>query len=319
MRNQNHLIIGTRSSKLALWQAEYIAVRLRDLHPGLEVNLKHFVTRGDKVLDKPLPEIGGKGLFTAELEEALRSGEIDLAVHSLKDLPTEMAADFTLGAIPERASYHDALISRSGAKLLDLPQGATIGTSSLRRIAQIKAIRPDIHTETLRGNVPTRIEKALDPNGRYAAIILAEAGLDRLGLAGHITEVLDTKTMLPAPAQGALGVQCRTDDEHVKTLLAPLDHFETRACVTAERAFLEALDSGCRLPVAALALFKGENLWLYGRVASVTGEQVIAVDGVWQKIENAKDMLRLGYTTAAEAKRKGAQALLDEVRREIES
>jgi hydroxymethylbilane synthase len=300
------VVIGTRKSRLALWQANYIADCLRAIHPGVEVVLHHVVTQGDRVLDRPLPEIGGKGLFTVELESALRADEIDLAVHSFKDLPTEIAEDFVIGAIPERASPYDALISRNGQSLMALPKGATVGTSSLRRSAQIKAARPDLNTASLRGNVPTRIEKARNPDGPYDAIILAAAGLDRLGLDGHITEILAPDVMLPAPAQGALAVQCRADDAAIRAMLAPLDHTVTRLTVEAERAFLNQLDSGCRLPVAALARLDGSRLTLTGRVCNLDGSQVITVRGESPDNQAAA----LGRQLAENALKQGAGELL---------
>lgn len=306
----NRLIIGTRQSQLAVWQAEYVAARLRILHPGIEVSLQFFVTQGDRVQDKPLPQIGGKGLFTAELEAALIAGEVDLAVHSLKDLPTDLAPEFAIGAIPERASVHDALISRAGVKLAQLPLGATVGTSSLRRSAQLKAVRPDLQIESLRGNVPTRVQKALAADGSYDAIVLAEAGLDRLNMAESITEIIPPDVMLPAPAQGALGVQCRTNDQIGLEILAGLDHLPTRQVVEAERAFLNALDSGCRLPVAALAQIEGDTLKLTGRVISLDGSEMITVEAS----ASVNDGAQLGRDLAIQALERGAGDLLDAIR-----
>ncbi len=303
------LIIGTRKSQLAVWQAEYVAAQLRIAHPGLEVTLRLVVTQGDQITDRPLPEIGGKGLFTAELEAELSSGDIHLAVHSLKDLPTDLDSAFVIGAVPVRASAYDALISRSGMKLAELPPGAVVGTSSLRRIAQIKASRPDLQTTNLRGNVPTRLNKALVADSSYEAIVLAQAGLDRLGLADKITETLDPAIMLPAPAQGALAVQCQADDSRTLALLAPLDHLPTRLAVTIERAFLQALDSGCRLPVAALAQFRGAALHLAGRVISADGTQIINVQGQTESPTQAQ-AAELGYRLAQSALEQGAGALL---------
>lgn len=302
------LVIGTRQSKLAVWQADYVAAQLQARFPDLIVTLRYIVTRGDRVLDKPLPEIGGKGLFTAELETLLRHGEIDLAVHSLKDLPTMLEPAFTLAAIPERASPFDALVSRSGATFHTLPHGATIGTSSLRRIAQIKAARPDLQTALLRGNVPTRIDRALAADSAYDAIVLARAGLDRLDLAAHVAETLDPLLMLPAPAQGALGIQCRADDPRTQGYLTPLDHSPTRIAVEAERAFLQALDSGCRLPVAALATIQANVMTLTGRVISPDGQQVIAVSGYGSANRDTAESL--GRVLAEQAITQGADALL---------
>jgi hydroxymethylbilane synthase len=310
------IVIGTRQSQLAIWQAEYVANRLRALYPETEVRLQFFVTHGDRVLDKPLPEIGGKGVFTAELEQALISGEIDLAVHSLKDLPTEVDSRFTLGAIPERASPFDCLISRNGYMLAELAQGATVGTSSLRRVAQIKASRPDLKTVSLRGNVPTRISKARSADGPYDAVVLAVAGLDRLNMAREITEILSPEIMLPAPAQGALAVQCRADDTEIQQLLSFIDHGETHIAVGAERSFLNALDSGCRLPVAALAKIDGSKLRLTGRVASLDGSQVITVQDEIIPVEY-EHAVALGKRLAEAAYAQGAGELLDAIRKDV--
>ena len=312
------ITIGTRKSQLALWQAEYVAAQIRRHNPQADVTLHHIVTHGDRVQDKPLPEIGGKGLFTAELESALRDHTIDLAVHSLKDLPTELTPDFTIGAIPPRASPFDVLVSGKGYTLDSLPHGALIGTSSLRRSAQIKARRPDLVILPLRGNVPTRVEKTR--NGEYDAVILAAAGLDRLDMQDSITQVLSTRIMLPAPAQGALGIQCRSDDPVIKAVLAPLDDLPTRIAVTAERAFLHALDSGCRLPVAAFAGIDGEVLKLVGRVISLDGQQVIEVGGSASLDRNSIDQAEdLGARLAQSALDQGAGAILSAIEAQIES
>ncbi|HVO42316.1 MAG TPA: hydroxymethylbilane synthase [Aggregatilineales bacterium] len=307
------LIIGTRGSRLAVWQAEYVARRLQAIEPSMDVSLKYFDTQGDRVQDRPIPQIGAKGLFTQELEEALRIGAVDLAVHSLKDLPTELSPQFVIGAVPERASVHDVLISRSGCTLDELPIGAAVGTSSLRRTAQLKSARPDLNILPLRGNVPARIEKALAGDGPYEAVVLAEAGLERLGLAGSITELLPTDVMLPAPAQGALAVQGRADDRAVLALVARLDHDETRLEVEAERAFLNRLDAGCRLPVAALARWDGASLRLISRVSSLDGTQVITVEST-RPLAGRAEATAFGQQLAAEAIQHGADRLLDAVR-----
>ncbi len=258
----NVLRLATRRSPLALWQARHVARLLEDAWPGLQVQLVTFTTQGDRMRHRPLPEIGGKGLFTAELEAALRAGEVDLAVHSLKDLPTDLASDLTLGAVLKREDPHDVLISRHGLSLDRLPPNPAIGTSSTRRAAQIRLARPDARILPLRGNVDTRIRKALDPQGPYDAIVLARAGVARLGREEVITQVLPFEVMLPAPGQGALAVQCRADDERVLALLVPLHDPETAAEVTAERAFLQALGGGCALPVAALGRVEEGRLTL---------------------------------------------------------
>ncbi len=282
---KSSIIIGTRKSPLALWQSEYIKARLKECFPALTVEIKHIVTRGDRTQEAnlALPEIGGKGLFTAELEEALTAKEIDLAVHSLKDLPTTLSPEFTIGAIPVREVVEDVLISRSGSTLRELPRGAVIGTSSLRRSSQLLRIRPDLKVEHIRGNVETRIRKACASDGQYHATILARAGLVRLGLEAQITEILSLEEMLPAPGQGALGIECRADDEEVRSILEPLHHPITALAVTAERAFLAALNAGCNTPVAAYAEVKEQlgkaRLVFQGRCFTGDGDRVIEVRG----------------------------------------
>jgi hydroxymethylbilane synthase len=271
-----HLRIGTRTSKLALWQTEHVAERLVAAWPGLTYELRHMTTQGDRRLDRPLPEIGGKGLFTAELEEALRRGEIDLAVHSLKDLPVEDAEGLTVAAILPRADVRDVLIAPAGMTLATLPSGAVVGTSSLRRQAQTLAVRPDLVIKPIRGNVDTRLRKVAE--GEYMAAIMAAAGLTRLGLETHIAEWLSTDAMLPAPGQGAIAVQCRRDDTAVSALLAGVDDAATRVAATAERRLLTLLGGGCSAPVAALAVHDANPaLKLAARVLSVDGARMAAV------------------------------------------
>ncbi len=257
------VIIGSRGSALALAQSQIVARLLRLQRPTLDVRLRVFTTKGDRVLDKPLPSVGGKGLFTEELEAALRSGEIDLAVHSMKDLPTDGTPGLTIGAVPRRATPNDLFISRHRLPLAQLPPQPRIGTSSVRRAVQLLTIRPDAQVLPLRGNVNTRLRKALDPAGPYDGIVLAQAGLERLGfwpngsgnesLPPGTGQPLPLSQMLPAPAQGALAVQCRADDEAILQLLALIDHRPTRLAVTAERCFLAAMGGGCSLPIAAYA------------------------------------------------------------------
>jgi len=216
------IIVGTRRSDLALWQTHHVIDSLKNAYDDLTAEVVVISTKGDEILDKPLPEIGGKGLFTEALEAALRAKEIDIAVHSLKDLPTQNPPGITVGAVPARADVRDVLVSRDGHTLDTLPQGATVGTSSRRRQAQLLAYRPDLRLIDIRGNVPTRIEKTLNPDGPYDATVLAKAGVDRLQLAEHISQVLPLNIMLPAPGQGALGIQCR-DDEATKTFASAVD------------------------------------------------------------------------------------------------
>lgn len=269
----NMLRIATRKSPLALWQSEHVAARLRQAHPGLSVELVPMSTRGDEVLDRSLAAIGGKGLFLKELELAMLRGEADCAVHSLKDVPMELDAPFALPAILERADPADAFVSNRHATLDALPHGAVVGTSSLRRQAQLRALRPDLQARDLRGNVNTRLAK-LDA-GDYDAIILACAGLERLELGARIRDRLRAPQWLPAPAQAAVAVECRADAADVIALLAVLDHAGTRACVEAERAMNRALDGSCHVPVAGLAQWRGEDLWLQGLVGGVADGRAV--------------------------------------------
>jgi hydroxymethylbilane synthase len=297
--------LGTRSSDLALWQTHHIRSLLQDAWPDKRIIVETFSTRGDQILDTPLPLIGGKGLFTAELEAALRGKVIDAAVHSLKDLPTESPEELTLGAIPQRANPADVLISRSELTLGSLPLGATVGTSSRRRAAQLLNARPDLQVADIRGNVPTRIRKALDPEGPYDAVLLAYAGLQRLDLLEVVSQVLPLELMLPAPGQGALGVQCR-DEALSLQILAPLDHRPTRAETTAERAFLAGLGGGCSVPIAAYAVLEAGEIRLQGRVAALDGSRQIDVEGN-APVAEARD---LGDQLAGEALARGAAELL---------
>ena len=263
------LKIATRKSPLALWQAEHIRARLQELHPGLTVELVTFVTQGDKILDTPLAKIGGKGLFVKELEAALLDGRADLAVHSMKDVPMHLPTGLSLPVICEREDPCDAFVSNRFEGFEQLPKGATVGTSSLRRKTQILKARPDLNILDLRGNVGTRLSK-LDA-GEYDAIILASAGLKRLGLSERITHTLSPELSLPAVGQGALGLECRTDDQAILDLISPLQHEQTSICVRAERAFNSHLEGGCQVPIAAYATLENGQLQLEGRVGSVDG------------------------------------------------
>ena len=305
--------LGTRTSALALWQTNHIIERLQRAWPGLACHLQPFVTQGDKTqaLDQPLPEIGGKGLFTAELERALLAGEIDLAVHSLKDLPVEDVPGLTIGAITSRADVRDALVARNGWTLATLPPGAVVGTSSTRRAAQLQALRPDLTIRSIRGNVETRMRKVF--NGDYDATLLALAGVERLGLTATITERLSLDRMLPAPGQGALAVQCRADDQETLALLAVIDDAAVRAAVTAERAFLHGLGGGCSAPVAAFAQVQETEgkaqLQLEALVASADGQQIIRVTGASSTVTSKGGVL-LGEQLAAQALAQGAATLV---------
>lgn len=267
------LIIGTRSSKLALWQAEFVAATLRSHYPELTVELKHIVTKGDKILHVPLAKIGGKGLFTKELENEMLQGHIDLAVHSLKDVPAELPQGLTLAAIMQRATPFDALVCPRYGTLDNLPNGARVGTSSLRRTAQLLHYRPDLTILSLRGNVDTRLRKLDD--GEYDAIVLAAAGLERLGLSGRITQLLPPTLCLPAVGQGALALEARADNTETLELTAPLNDTATAVAVQAERAFLSRIEGGCQIPVGVYGtLAVNRVLALEAVIASPDGRQM---------------------------------------------
>jgi hydroxymethylbilane synthase len=297
------LVFATRASALARWQTHWVMGVLQKMHADLSCGEKLVTTQGDKTLDKPLPEIGGKGVFTEELEAELLHATVHCAVHSLKDLPVDARPGLTLGCVPARADVRDAMVSAAGYTLSTLPRGAKVGTSSLRRSAQLLAIRPDLQIAALRGNVDTRVRKALQ--GEYDAIILAGAGLIRLGLDRHVTEWIPAEVMLPAPGQAAMAVQCRADDPSTLELLKPLDDVPTRKAVTAERAFLNGLGGGCAVPVAALAE-ANEKIQLTGLIASGDGTKIIRVAG------EGKEPEELGKSLANEALAKGAAAILTE-------
>lgn len=268
--------IATRKSALALWQAEYVKATLEQAHPGLIVSLVPMVSRGDKLLDAPLAKIGGKGLFVKELETALLENEADIAVHSMKDVPMDFPEGLGLYCICEREDPRDAFVSNTFASLDELPSGSVVGTSSLRRQAQLLALRPDLKIHFLRGNVNTRLAK-LDA-GEYDAIILAAAGLIRLGFAARIRAAISVEASLPAGGQGAVGIECRSADLAIHALLAPLHHRETALRVTAERALNKHLNGGCQVPIACYALLEGEQLWLRGLVGQPDGSQLLRAE-----------------------------------------
>ncbi|MEG0170906.1 MAG: hydroxymethylbilane synthase [Acinetobacter sp.] len=299
------LKIATRQSPLALWQAEHIRARLNALYPDLTVELVKFVTQGDKILDTPLAKIGGKGLFVKELEAALLDGRADLAVHSMKDVPMHLPEGLTLAVICEREDPLDAFVSNHYMHFDELPLGAKVGTSSLRRKCQILQLRPDLEIVDLRGNVGTRLSKLDD--GLYDAIILASAGLKRLGLADRIRHCLAPIMSLPAVGQGALGLECRSDDAELLKLIAPLQHEETSICVRAERAFNAYLEGGCQVPIAGYAtLLNDDQLQIEGRVGSVDGQTLLKEQLVGE-IANAE---QLGEQLAQRLLAQGAGELL---------
>jgi len=300
---RNKIVIGTRSSKLALWQANYVAECIRTQYPEIEVSLLHIMTTGDKILDVPLAKIGGKGLFTKEIENAMLSGEIDLAVHSLKDMPTQLPPGLLLAAITDRVDPGDALISPKYGAIDNLPQGAKVGTSSLRRKAQLLKYRPDLRICDLRGNLDTRLKK-METEG-LDAIILAVSGLKRLGWHDLITQILPNDICLPAVGQGALALEARKNDLEVRTMLEFLNHQETRWAVEAERAYLAEVEGGCQIPIGVYGYIKQELLVLEAVILSVDGKRQIR-----QTISGQPSAgIKLGRTLA--------QAMLDAGGREI--
>lgn len=298
------LTIATRESQLALWQAHHIRDRLCGTHPGLQVELLGMTTQGDQILDSPLSRIGGKGLFVKELEQAMWEGRADLAVHSLKDVPMDLPDGFALVCIPSREDPRDALVSNHYKALAELPVGAKVGTSSLRRQAQLKARYPHLRIDTLRGNVNTRLRK-LD-EGQYDAIILAAAGLKRLGFADRIAAILEPEDSLPAVGQGALGIEIRAGRDDVAALLAPLNDRATEVCVRAERAMSRSLQGGCQAPIGGYATLDGERIQLRAFVAELDGSRVLraAVSGA------ASDPEAVGLAAADALRSQGAAELM---------
>ncbi|MDH0567727.1 hydroxymethylbilane synthase [Pseudomonas mendocina] len=299
--------IATRKSALALWQAEYVKARLEQAHPGLKVSLVPMVSRGDKLLDAPLAKIGGKGLFVKELETALLENEADIAVHSMKDVPMDFPEGLGLYCICEREDPRDAFVSNTYASLDALPPGSVVGTSSLRRQAQLLARRPDLKIQFLRGNVNTRLAK-LDA-GEYDAIILAAAGLIRLGFEDRIRSSISAEDSLPAGGQGAVGIECRSADADVHALLAPLHHRETALRVSAERALNKHLNGGCQVPIACYALLEDDQLWLRGLVGQPDGGLLLRAEAR----AASSDAEALGVRVAEALLAQGADAILKAV------
>ncbi|MET0052522.1 MAG: hydroxymethylbilane synthase [Candidatus Thiodiazotropha sp.] len=277
--------IATRKSPLAMWQAEHVAAALKAAHPGLQVEIHGMSTQGDKILDTPLAKIGGKGLFIKELEQGILDGQADIAVHSMKDVPVELPEGLHLAVIMSREDPRDAFVSNHFQSLQELPEGACVGTSSLRRQSQLAEQRPDLQIKSLRGNVNTRLAK-LDA-GDYDAIILAAAGLIRLGFESRITALIGPEQSLPAIGQGAVGIECRSDDESVNRLIAPLHDVDTAACVRAERAMNATLNGGCQVPIAGYAMLESGHLWLRGLVGEPDGSRIIRgeVEGTPEEAE----------------------------------
>jgi hydroxymethylbilane synthase len=301
------LRIATRKSPLALRQAEHVASRLQTLHPGLVVELVTMTTRGDKILDAPLSRVGGKGLFVKELEQGMLEGRADIAVHSMKDVPAAFPGGLHLPVILAREDPRDAFVSATIPRFADLPHGATVGTSSLRRRMQLQAARPDLSVPDLRGNVNTRLAK-LD-RGDYDAVILASAGLTRLGVAARIAEYLEAEAILPAIGQGAIGIECRLGDELVETLIGPLDDAETHVRVDAERALSARLAGGCQVPIAGYAELARDGLWLRGMVGRPDGSVVIRGEVTGPRARAAE----LGQALGEELLARGAGPILAEL------
>lgn len=275
------IVVATRKSELALAQCRAFIASLRSLHPDLEVEELHVTTTGDKILDRPLAEIGGKGLFLKEIEEALVSGQADLAVHSMKDVPPELHPQLAISCVPLREDPRDVLVSRAGQRLAELPAGARVGTSSVRRSVQLASLRSDLVVTPLRGNVGTRLRKCRE--GEVDAVLLARAGINRLGLVDQITETLEAERFLPAVGQGALAIEQRAHDETLRQLLAPLEHSDTALAVAAERGVLASVEGDCKTPVAAFALRQGDRLWLRALLAAPEGAPLARAEtrGVW--------------------------------------
>ena len=307
MNDQTGLRIATRQSPLALWQANYVKERLSRLYPDLNIELVPMVTKGDVILDTPLAKIGGKGLFVKELENALLNGDADIAVHSMKDVPMEFPDGLTLSVICKREDPRDAFVSNHYCSLAELPAQSVVGTSSLRRQCQLKALRPDLVIRSLRGNVGTRLSK-LD-QGEYDAVVLACAGLIRLGFHERITSFIGTEVSLPAAGQGAVGIESRVGDERIGRLLAPLSDQETTACVLAERAMNRYLQGGCQVPIGGYAVWENGELYLRALVGALDGSIIIRAEGK-SAVENAEN---LGIQVAQQLLQQGADKILQSI------
>ena len=299
--------IATRKSPLAMWQAEHVTAELKKAHPGLKVEILGMSTQGDKILDTPLAKIGGKGLFVKELEVAMLDGRADIAVHSMKDVPVELPDGLHLSTILEREDPRDAFVSNTYKTFDELPKGARVGTSSLRRQCQLVQGRPDLQILPLRGNVNTRLRK-LD-EGEYDAIILAAAGLKRLGFHDRITAEISAEISLPAIGQGAVGIECRIDDARINELLSPLHHIETAYCVRAERAMNNRLEGGCQVPIAGFAMLENNELWLRGLVGKIDGSEIIRGESKG----TADEAEKMGYGLADLLLEQGADLILKEL------
>ena len=303
----HNIVIGSRGSQLALWQANWVKSELERLHDNVDIDIRIIATSGDIIQDVPLAKIGGKGLFVKEIEEALLANEIDLAVHSMKDVPMELPTELGISVITKRENPLDALISKNGEKLADLPQGATIGTSSLRRSSQLLKYRGDFKIHPLRGNVDTRLRKVEE--GKYDAILLASAGLNRLGWANRITEEISHDILLPAMGQGALGIETRLDDTMIYDFISTLNHEQTHYAVSAERSLVGRLDGGCQVPIGAYARVEKGLITLKGLVASLDGEVIYKLENVGP----VDDAINIGQELGAQLLKMGANEILEKL------
>ena len=303
----HNIVIGSRGSQLALWQANWVKSELERLHDNVDIDICIIATSGDIIQDVPLAKIGGKGLFVKEIEEALLANEIDLAVHSMKDVPMELPTELGISVITKRENPLDALISKNGEKLADLPQGATIGTSSLRRSSQLLKYRDDFKIHPLRGNVDTRLRKVEE--GKYDAILLASAGLNRLGWANRITEEISPDILLPAMGQGALGIETRLDDTKIYDFISTLNHEQTHYAVSAERSLVGRLDGGCQVPIGAYARVEKGLITLKGLVASLDGEIIYKLENVGP----VDDAINIGQELGAQLLKMGANEILEKL------
>jgi len=303
----HNIVIGSRGSQLALWQANWVKSELERLHDNVDIDIRIIATSGDIIQDVPLAKIGGKGLFVKEIEEALLANEIDLAVHSMKDVPMELPTELGISVITKRENPLDALISKNGEKLADLPQGATIGTSSLRRSSQLLKYRGDFKIHPLRGNVDTRLRKVEE--GKYDAILLASAGLNRLGWANRITEEISHDILLPAMGQGALGIETRLDDTKIYDLISTLNHEQTHYAVSAERSLVGRLDGGCQVPIGAYARIEKGLITLKGLVASLDGEVIYKLENVGP----VDDAINIGQELGSKLLKMGANEILEKL------
>ncbi|GAB6183550.1 hydroxymethylbilane synthase [Thermodesulfovibrio hydrogeniphilus] len=315
---RSRIVIGTRGSKLALWQANWVKEKLESFYPDLQVDIEKIKTTGDKILDAPLAKVGGKGLFVKEIEEALLSKKVDLAVHSMKDMPTEIPHGLKISAICKREDPRDAFISQDGKGLKDLPQKAVVGTSSLRRTVQLKALREDLNIKILRGNVDTRIRKLKE--GEYDAIVLAMAGVKRMGFESIVTEVFSEDAIIPAIGQGAIGIETRADDDFLNELIKPLHHFETALCVLAERAFLGVMGGGCQVPLACHARILNTELKITGIIGDpegqtpiIRGERLMSLNKSLPDDSILEEAQRLGAELARELLARGGAEILERV------